>query len=352
MLNRSALHPYVRRPRAATPQSWWSVPALLTTYDWPIGLPGGGTIGIVELGGGYAASDLDAFFSSIGVLSPDVTDVSVDGTTNSPTPGADSPDVEVALDIEVAAAAYQAATGKRATVRVYWSQDIGAAIARCAADGCATCSISWGADEADWGTAAAVQLQDQILAAVRAGTMVFAAAGDNDSSDGGPGAANVDLPASAPNAIGCGGTSKPPGGGPETVWNNEPGKSNGSGTGGGFSTIFPTTLWKPGMPTRPGLGRMVPDVAACADPETGYRIYVHGAWTVVGGTSAVAPLYAGLAAACAKRHGVGYALWRNPSCFDDVTFGDNGAYAATVGPDPCTGLGTLRGKLLAEMLSR
>ena len=200
------------------------------------------------------------------------------------------------------------------------------------------------------GEEAANSLQTQVLAAVNAGMIVFAASGDNDSSDGGTSAANVDLPASAPNVIGCGGTTKTTSS--EVVWNNNPGKSDGSGTGGGFSTLFPTTSWKPNMPTIKNLGRMVPDVAANADPNTGYRVYVHGAWTVLGGTSAVAPLYAGLVAACKKRHGVGFAFWENPDCFTDITVGNNGTYSAEVGPDACTGLGVLKADLLAEMLNK
>ena len=126
--------------------------------------------------------------------------------------------------------------------------------------------------------------------------IVFAASGDNDSSDGGPGRANVDLPASAPHVIGCGRTSKsavafsPES---ETVWNNNPGKTNGEGTGGGYSKLFhPMPPWQAGAPHGPG--RMVPDVSADADPNTGYNIILHGQQIVIGGTSAVAPLYAGL----------------------------------------------------------
>lgn len=357
MINPKALHPYFkrmrepnafRRLRAAPPTAPWDVPTLMAAYGWPTGLAGGGTIGIVELGGGWISGDMAAFFASIGQPVPNIVDVSVGGTTNTPTGGTDSPDYEVALDIQIAGAGYQMATGKQANIRMYWAQDITAAIAAAQADGCAVCSISWGADEAEWGRAAADALQAQVLSAVEAGMMVFAASGDNDSSDGGPNAANVDLPASAPNVIGCGGTTKTTT--REVVWNNDPGQSSGEGTGGGFSTLFPTTLWKPGMPTVLGLGRMVPDVAANADPNTGYSVYVHGAWTVLGGTSAVAPLYSGPVAACAKRHGVGYAFWDNKACFNDITVGDNGTYKATVGPDPCTGLGSPKASLIAKML--
>ena len=107
-------------------------------------------------------------------------------------------------------------------------------------------------------------------AACAAGIVVFAAAGDNDSSDGGPTPANVDLPASAPHVIGCGGTSKSRMAS-EIVWNNNPGKTNGEGTGGGFSTLFGVQSVAGRRADAPS-GRMVPDIAANADPDTGYEI--------------------------------------------------------------------------------
>lgn len=89
--------------------------------------------------------------------------------------------------------------------------------------------------------------------------------------------------------------------GDETVWNNDPGKTDGEGTGGGFSTFFvPMPLWQANAPHGPG--RMVPDVAANADPNTGYDNR-RRRLTVVGGTSAVAPLYAGLFASFGTKLG-------------------------------------------------
>src|SRR5262249_28023026 len=120
-----------------------------------------------------------------------------------------------------------------------------------------------------------------------------------DSSDGGPTPANVDCPSSCPHVVGCGGTSKMAGS--ESVWNNDPGNTNGEGTGGGYSTVFaPMPTWQAKAPNGPG--RMVPDVAADANPNTGYNIYLQGFQTV-GGTSAVAPLYAGLFASFGTKLG-------------------------------------------------
>ena len=319
----------------------WNVPGLCKAYQWPAGLAGGGVIAIVELGGGWVQSDVNSYFSSLGQPVPTITDVSVDSTRNAP--GQGDADIEVALDIQVAAAAYFAATGHPATLRIYWSQDIPTAVQRAADDGCDVCSISWGADEANWGATAAEQMESTAAAATAAGMIIFAASGDNDSGDGGSTPANVDVPSSCPHVVGCGGTNKTAT--QETVWNDNPGKTNGEGTGGGYSTIFPAQAFQIGAPPAPkgskyGKGRMVPDVAADADPNTGYNIFVQGAETVVGGTSAVAPLYAGLFAAFGAKLGfVTPALWQHPTAFTDITSGSCSGHSAKSGYDLCTGVG-------------
>lgn len=342
------MRPYIKLPLTAR-TSPWSVPDLCAAYNWPRGLAGGGTIAIVELGGGWLPADNTLFFHSIGQREPTIVDVSVDGTMNSP--GVSDADMEVALDIQVAAASYAYATGKIANIRVYWSdQDIAAGVRRAAADGCDVCSISWGADEAAWGRHAVLDMEAAAGEASAAGMLVFAASGDNDSADGGHGRANVDCPSCCPHVIGCGGTMKPHVG-HETVWNWNPRRPTGEGTGGGFSTVFvPMPLWQANAPHGPG--RMVPDLAANADPHTGYRIVVAGRSEVVGGTSAVSPLYSGLFAAFGKKRGwLSPKFYLNNVAFNDITVGDNGAFRASVGPDPCTGLGSPIGTRLAELFA-
>jgi kumamolisin len=348
-------HPYVKlhsdikhpKPGAHVAQSAWTMPNLCARYKWPTGLAGGGVIAIVELGGGYTLSDMSAYFKGIGQPLPNITDVSVDGTKN--TPGGDADD-EVALDIQVAAAGYYVATGKPATIRVYWAQDIAPAVRAATKDGCDVCSISWGADEAEWGAAAGADMEAAALAAVNAGMVVFAASGDNDSSDGGSTPANVDLPASAPHVVGCGGTSLTATS--EVVWNNDPGQASGEGTGGGYSTLFPAQSFQKGIPPAPsGLGRMVPDVASDADPNTGIQIFVGGQSQIVGGTSAAAPLWAGLVAACGTKLGfITPKFYTTAGAFTDIVSGENGAYDAGPGPDPCTGMGSPDGMVIAMLL--
>jgi kumamolisin len=339
---------------AATPTAApWNVPDLCAAYNWPTGLAGGGVIAVVELGGGWVQSDMNSFFQSIDQPTPSITDVSVAGTQTTPNQGDGSDDYEVALDIQVAGASYYAATGQAATIRVYWSQDIGEAVQKATSDGCDVCTISWGSDEANWGNSAAEQMESDAQAATAAGMVVFAASGDNDSSDGGQTPANVDCPSSCPHVVGCGGTSKTATS--ETVWNDNPGQTDGEGTGGGYSTIFPVQSFQIGAPPAPpgtqyGSGRMVPDVCADADPDTGYEIFVHGSTTVVGGTSAVAPLYAGLFASFGTKLGfVTPTLWQNQTAFNDITVGSNGFYSAAVGPDPCSGIGSPIGTSIAAL---
>lgn len=347
--------PYFRMKRQsfAAASSTWSVPDLCHAYKWPTALEGGGVIAIVELDGGWVQNDMTAYFHSIGQPLPSIVDVSVDGTVNNPNQHLGDPrdpDFEVALDIQIAAAAYFTATGRPATIRVYWAKDIAPAVDRARADGCDVCSISWGADEALWGAAEAGKMELAAKAAVDAGMIVLAASGDNDSGDGGSNPANVDLPAACTHVIGCGGTRKTKT--HETVWNNNPGNTHGEGTGGGFSTFFPRPAFQNSAPPSPhGKGRMVPDVSANADPNTGYIIYVHGeSISGEGGTSAVAPLYAGLFASFGRKLGfITPKLWSKPNLFFDVVQGDNGFYEAAPGADPCTGLGSPIGVNIAAL---
>jgi kumamolisin len=187
------------------------------------------------------------------------------------------------------------------------------------------------------------------------GVTITVAAGDNGSSDGGTGN-NVDFPASSPHVLACGGTTLEATGSSitsEVVWNET--ASNEGATGGGVSTVFPQPTWQASAnaprppPATPGRG--VPDVAGDADPTTGYTIRVDGQTMVIGGTSAVAPLWAGLVAVANQQLGLKYGStigFINPaiyaakaaSAFRDITQGDNGAYSAGPGWDACTGLGS------------
>ncbi len=334
-------------------------------YDYPAGDGTGQCIGIIELGGGFQVDDLSNYFSSLNINEPQVISVSVDGGTNSPsTP--DSADGEVMLDIEVAGAIAPAAK-----IVVYFApntdQGFLDAITTAVHDSTnqpSVISISWGSAESGWTAQALTNFDEAFQAAAAMGITVCVACGDNGSSDGvNDGNNHVDFPASSSFALGCGGTTLQVANGKivnETVWNDQP---NGGATGGGVSDVFPLPTWQDGFdvpsPSVQGGGRGVPDVSGDADPNTGYNILVDGESAVFGGTSAVAPLWAGLVARMNQKIGkpVGflnpliYAQAVEASGFHDITEGNNGAFSAGPGWDPCTGLGSPDGARLMAALT-
>lgn len=335
-------------------------------YDFPSGVNGSGQcIGIVELGGGYNTQDLQTFFSGLGIAMPTVTAVSVDGATNSPTGDPNGPDAEVELDIEVAGAI---APGAQLAMYFAPNTDAGFLDAVTTAIHDTTLkpsivSISWGGPESSWTQQAMDSLNSACQDAATMGITVLVASGDNGSSDGvSSGTPTVDFPASSPYVIGCGGTTLELSGDTiteEDVWNDL--SQNEGATGGGVSETFaiPSFQSSANVPKAPNgfVGRGVPDVAGDADPETGYNIVVDGQQTVIGGTSAVAPLWAGLIALINQSVGKN-AGYLNPlmytagveSTMHDIVSGNNGAYSAGPGWDACTGLGSPDGGKLLNAL--
>jgi kumamolisin len=330
-------------------------------YSFPSGTDGSGqTVAIIELGGGFEASDLKAYFAGLGVPAPSVSAVGVDGAKNEPGKDPSGADGEVLLDIEVVGALSPAAD-----ILVYFAPNTDAGFLDAIANAShaeptpTAMSISWGQSEDQWTAQARSALDDALLDAAALGVTVTAAAGDNGSSDGSSDGANhADFPASSPHVLACGGTSlhaTATSFSSETVWNNGPGSG---ATGGGISDIFPLPTWQAGagVPTTSGTGgRGVPDVAGNADPNTGYQVLVDGTRAVYGGTSAVAPLWAALVARLVQSLGtplglVQPKLYSLGAGFRDVTSGDNGSYSAQAGWDACTGLGTPNGtELLAAL---
>ena len=340
-------------------------------YQFPEGYDGTGQgVALIELGGGYDESTLTRYFQSIGVTAPTVTAVPVDGGSNSPTGSADGPDGEVQLDIEVVGA-----LAPGAAISVYFTPNTNQGFADAVTDAAhatttpTAISISWGGPEDSWDAQSAQALDEAAADAVALGVTVLAAAGDSGSSDGSTdGSVQCDFPASSPHVLACGGTSlrlESSGAiAEETVWNDG---SAGGATGGGVSTLYPLPAWQtdagvPANASSGATGRGVPDVAGNADPETGYEVLVDGSSTVVGGTSAVAPLWAALVARLAQQVGTKLGLLQTvlysgvkagvaQPGFQDVTSGSNGSYSAGPGWDACTGLGSPDGATLPGLLA-
>ena len=146
-------------------------------------------------GGGYQTSDIETYFSGLGLTPPVVVAVSVDGGTNAPGDpnGADG---EVALDIQVAGSI---ANGARIAVYFAPNTDQGFIDAITTAVHASTnkpsvLSISWGGPESTWAQTSVTALDDACQSAAALGVTITVASGDNGSSDGRrPGATWISL---------------------------------------------------------------------------------------------------------------------------------------------------------------
>ena len=344
--------------------STYTPPQVAQAYQWPATASGAGqTIGIIELGGGYRTADLKTYFQSLNVANPAITAVSVDGGKNAPS-NANSADGEVMLDIEVAGS-----VAPGANIAVYFTpntdQGFTDAITTAIHDTTnkpSAISISWGGPESSWTAQAMTAMDAACQSAAALGITITVAAGDNGSTDGLTGN-NVDFPASSPNVLACGGTELNANGSTivsEVVWNEQ--ANNDGATGGGVSNFFPLPSWQANSnvpaPQQSGGGRGVPDVAGDADPNSGYNIRVDGQNIVVGGTSAVAPLWAGLVVVANQQLGtqVGFiqpAIYaaKAAAAFNDITEGNNPAFSAGPGWDACTGQGSPKASALIPLLA-
>jgi hypothetical protein len=346
-------------------------PQVAKLYNFPTTSAAGQTIGILEFGGGYIQSDLQAYFKGQNLPTPAVTAIGIDGVNNSPGSAShpNGDDTEVALDISVAGSV---ATG--AKIAVYfapWTEqgwvDAVTTAVHDATNHPSVLSISWGWPENEsygglaWTQAAIDAVSTTFQEAAMLGVTVFAATGDYGSNCGiGDGVAHVLYPGSDPWLTACGGTSIANVSGTtftEDTWPS---------TGGGISNIFPLPYWQnwAGVPhsANPAAnsGRGIPDIAGNADPSSGYELILYGSangpW---GGTSAVAPLYAALVALLNADMGepVGYLnynlyafagsnVYRDTN--DGVSNASNGAPGYKSGPgwDACTGFGSVNGTAL------
>ncbi|MCO5318592.1 MAG: S53 family serine peptidase [Microthrixaceae bacterium] len=157
------------------------------------------------------------------------------------------------------------------------------------------------------------------------------------------------------------------------VWNDteypSPFGSLPYGGTGGVSELVTRPSWQDSVSSVAGGARAVPDVSLFADRFPGYAIFGPGGWEAVGGTSAAAPLFAGILALLGQQAevsgqpGIGFA---SPLLYElgttgsdalmDITLGDNdvhdiGCCAATVGYDLASGWGSVRAATLASELA-
>ncbi len=391
---RSGAHPLQVGPspcpeasQVASAFNGWTANQLASTYGLST-LYGGGrsgagqTVGVYELES-YDPSDIQTYESCYGLGVP-VTDVTVDGGAGPPTE-----DGEAALDIEMVAG-----LAPSSSVLVYTGPQVGTGpidtyAAMVDADAAKVLSTSWGECEADMDPSDQAAETALFAQAATQGQTVLAASGDSGSSDcfdvlhpAGSQTLAVDDPADQPDVTGVGGTSLTAANSnapSESVWNNWDASSmTGGAGGGGNSTVFVAPFWQqvPGAeipdtvrtcgPHADQQCREVPDVAASADPDHGVVIFFDGHWSPVGGTSAAAPLWAGLLAdtnqGCNTPAGLlGPELYQSgaASSENDITTGSNsifpgmtgGLFDAHVGYDLASGWGSPRAASLLGLFS-
>jgi kumamolisin len=366
-------------------------PVAAQLYNYPADLDGTGeNIAIFAFNGppstdprgGYKLSALQTYFEKVlGGTTPTIADVVVQGPGNDPGPDSTSSDNngdstgEVMLDMCVVGS-----VAPGAKIFMYFTEFTSQGWVDALNDAItdnnqiSVISISYGNPESDpesaWTSMGVQQVNQAMQAAMAKGITICCASGDDGSSDGGQGGAEVDFPASSPFVLGVGGTnlvassSSPPQIASETVW-NELTQQEGAG-GGGISAVFSLPTYQDGVGVPPSvnpphtIGRGVPDVCAVADPVTGVVVMRIDGQRLeqIGGTSASTPLWAaliarlnqGLNARCGFINQVLYTKFPS-GVLNDITQGNNGDYSAGPGWDACTGLGSPNGQKLLQALS-
>ena len=367
--NVARYHPLLRLKHVTGPDKGFSPTDMRTAYDIsPLVSTSNGagqTVALFELDG-YNPGDVNAYLTQYNLGAPNYSNVLVDNALNVTGTGA----IEVELDMEI-----MSAIAPGAAQKVYIGPNSSSGLLDTynqivTDDAAKVVSISWGMCEANSSSAQLTALDNIFKQGAAQGQAFFAASGDSGAYDCSTDALSVDSPSDDPHVIGTGGTNLTLGDGSsygdETAWSSTTEKKNGSkgaGSGGGYSTVYS----KPSYQSGPGVDdksmRHVPDVSADADPATGYAIYctviVAGCspsgWVVVGGTSAAAPLWSGIAVdtngylLSQKKSTLGnassrlYQLFNTKqtfSAFHDITSGDNLYYKAGPGYDLATGIGT------------
>lgn len=352
-----------------------------TLYDFPPGDGSGQTIGIYEMQTsegppGYANEDLVRTMQAFGggLKTPAPIDVSVDGVANSGVS-----DGETGLDITVASA-----VAPGATIAVYFTggtvQSIVHAVQRMVHPGqgdpqptILSISYGWGPDDESAHSFADqdyTQLNQLFQDAANLNITVLVSSGDSGAFVASQTQAQTSYPSTDPWVISCGGTAIGNIQGEnfdEYCWNDG---AQGGATGGGVSARFPVPSYQSsaGIPKRNGTnkpGRGVPDIAGNASPFSGYPQFINGKSEPVGGTSAVAPLYAGLIARINSNLGVSVGFI-NPilynleaSAFREISsppgpannsFNGVTGYSVHSGWNGCTGLGSSNGVALQDGL--
>ncbi len=342
----------------ADPSKGYSVIELAKANDFPEDVKGKGqAIAVIELGGEYNEEDIKQYFKQNKIRKPKILTLGTAPDSTGLTEALN--DSEVTLDLEVLGAIAQAST-----LIVYYGQTIVDAMSIILNDDKnrpSVVSISWAGSEDNYSKEAVQDMNYLFYLAALMGITVIAASGDTGAYNGKK-TLNVNLPASHPLVIGCGGTipTLDDDGNTvsEVVWNEQGGAA---ASGGGFSKLFPLPQYQyaaiANYPYAMHGKRGVPDIAADASTVRGYKVVFNHRDEVIGGTSGATPFIAALIALLNEK--LGYRLgYINPflyqfagtEVFHQITKGNNNYYPAHPYWNAATGLGNINGKALFEKL--
>lgn len=387
---------------AAKPVVWGGMDrrALLEAYAIPEGLRGRGQcVAVIELGGGYYQRSLTEYFRQFDLAAPSVRRRSVRGVKNNPAPAdtirkfiefladpnstkppiSHNEGVQVEWTIETMTDLAMVGTiaPEVSLLLVQAPNDdqgkyhaITAVIAERKSPP-SVLSCSWGGQEPTQTPFLRRTLNRWFETAAVMGMTVCCSAGDSGDGTLLPKAAQDELtahfPASSPYVLACGGTKLYPKARIETAWKQTVHGMPMAG-GGGFSAVFSAPPWQTAAGIDPqkwipsgmksGEGRALPDVAAKADLAPGFCVMVcAGMQYPAGGTSAAAPLWAGVAAILnqglrARVGALHSLLYDGPlrRALRDIVAGNTGVFHARRGWDPCTGWGSPKVEKMLRVL--
>ena len=370
---KNALKPYSSasahtaiNPHAAG-RSWFKVSELASLYNIPSPTSEKVVVGVVSFGGGLVGSvdsygvltngDVQSYWSYLGIAPENMPTVMIKpiaGATNNPGATDGSTD-ENTLDVETIGGCcptsnltiimYIAPNSLSSFVTLF-NYMLNTPVMNSNGEGLlpSIISVSWGAPESYYTNLNAINAL--FATAVLRGINICVASGDNGSSDGLRGT-NLDFPSSSPNVIAVGGTHLVS---TENTYSSQTVETAWSSGGGGISKYFAKPAYQSALT---GSFRYSPDVSLNADPNTGVIFYINGSYVVYGGTSVSAPTMAGFLASINSTTFANprmYATTQNVS-FHDIVSGNNGAFTTKTGYDSVTGLGSIKGGALANVLS-
>ena len=356
-----------------------------TAYNMPTGNGAGVKVGIISLDGGFSQTDLNKAMADLGLTTGNVTFVGVDGATNNYTGNINTGDGENALDLVCVASMVPAANivmyiGLNSSLN-YWNSypyatttnsnsSFGNAIQAAVNDNCDVISISWGGPESlvSGGTTYYIgdYMSGPLANAAAKDITVFVASGDfgSTSIDSTAYGMNIDYPSASNNVTAVGGTyltlSNTNTRTSEIVFNNSiAGFPTGFGGSGGISSISPVPSYQANLTYKSYPDNVVHNLTTRGIPDISAAMGEYGIWLgntvyAVAGTSASAPIMAGMVARFISLNGgrrppkgsfgLNSILYNHKSNFYDITTGNNASllstgYSATTNWDAAIGLG-------------